>query len=318
MDSSSSPHPGAYLRDVVDITELTKQDFITIFEHAREIERKKLHKSKWCLLENKTVILGFFEPSTRTRISFEEAAYRLCAHTISIVGEEATSMAKGESFRDTIKIFDIIGDLLVIRHPREGAAKYAAEVAENPVINAGDGKNQHPTQTLIDFYVIWKKKGDLSSLSYAVVGDLRYARTARSFLLGLTRFKPRSVYLVAPPLLRPPNSFLEELRTMGLKVFEAEKLEDVISSVDVLYVTRIQKERFPDPSEYEKVKGSYRVTKTLLSRAREGLMVLHPLPRLDELETAVDETPYAAYFDQVRSSVPVRMSVLAWSAGVIP
>ena len=304
--------------DLVDVTDLDRRVVELIFDTAREIESKKLHKSRWCLLENKTISLAFLEPSTRTRLSFEESAYRLCAKPLTIVGEEATSLAKGESLHDTVKILDELSDIIVLRHPRDGAAKYAAEVASNPVINAGDGKNQHPTQSLIDLYVVNKLKGAIDDLSYAIVGDLRYARTARSFLLALTIFKPRAVYLVAPDLLRPPRTFLEELRSRGLRVFEADKLEDVIPSVDVLYVTRIQKERFPDVSEYERVKGSYKVTLDVLKKGREGLIVLHPLPRVDELDIAVDNTPYAAYFEQVRSSVPVRMAVLAWSAGVIP
>jgi len=305
------------LPDVVDVLDLDKKDMIKIFELAEDIEYKKLHKSKWCALENKTVSLLFVEPSTRTRLSFEESAKRLCAHTLTIVGEEASSFVKGESLYDTIKVLDKISDIIVIRHNLDGSAKYASEVAANPVINAGDGKNQHPTQSLIDLYVVRKRKGGLEDLRYAVVGDLRYARTARSFLLALTKFKPRSVYLVAPEVLKPSIKFLEELKSMGLNVFEVDRLEDVIPNVDVIYVTRIQKERFPDPSEYEKVKGSYKITLDLIKRGKGDLIVLHPLPRVDELDVRIDSTPHAAYFDQVAASVPVRMATLAWSAGVV-
>jgi len=303
--------------DLVDVLELDRKIVETIFATAAEIEHKKLHKSRWCLLENKIVALAFFEPSTRTRLSFEESAYRLCAKDLTIVGEEATSLAKGESLHDTVKILDEMSDLIVLRHQRDGAAKYAAQIAAHPVINAGDGKNQHPTQSLIDLYVVKKLKGTVDDLSYGIVGDLRYARTAKSFMLLLSLFKPRSLYLLAPDLLKPSKTFLEELRSRGLRIFEVERLEDILSSVDVLYVTRIQKERFPDPSEYEKVRGSYKITLDMLRRGREGLIVLHPLPRVDELDVSIDNSPYAAYFEQVRSSIPIRMSVLAWASGVI-
>ncbi|UXD21860.1 aspartate carbamoyltransferase [Ignicoccus pacificus DSM 13166] len=305
------------MRDIISIEDLERSDIEKMFDAAFEIESKKLHKSSWCLLKDKTVILAFFEPSTRTRLSFELASKRLCAHTLSVVGEEAISLAKGESFRDTIKVFDTLGDLIVIRHSREGSARYAAEIAESPVINAGDGRNHHPTQSLIDLYTIKKLKGDIDGLSYAVVGDLRYARTARSFLLALTKFKPKSIYLVAPPPLKPPHNLLEKLRNKGFRIYETEKVEDVINMVDVLYVTRIQRERIPDPQEYERVKGSYRITRDLLRKAKSDLIVLHPLPRLDELDIAIDETKHAAYFEQVKSAVPIRMTALAWSAGVL-
>ena len=305
------------MRDLLSVTELKRDDFERIFEIAFEIENKKLHKSSWCLLKNKAVVLAFFEPSTRTRLSFEIAARRLCAHPLSVVGEEASSIAKGESFYDTIKIFDTLGDIVVIRHWMEGSAKYAAEIAENPVINAGDGRNNHPTQSLIDLYTVKKLKGKVSGLSYAIIGDVRYARTARSFLLSLIHFNPKSIYIVAPPPLKPPQALLERVRDSGINVFENEDLEDVLEIVDVAYVTRIQRERIPDPAEYERVRGSYRIDSKVLKKANKELIILHPLPRLEELSTDVDNTPHAAYFEQVKSMVPIRMAVLAWSMGVL-
>ncbi len=303
------------MRDFVDVTELDKETILRLFDTTNDVIRRELHKRGSTILRNKNIILAFFEPSTRTRLSFEIASRRLGADVLTVVGEEATSLNKGESFSDTVRMFDILGDLLVLRHPRDGAAKYASELAEIPVINAGDGKNQHPTQTLIDLYTIYRKLGTIDGLSYAVVGDLRYARTAHSFLLALTLFNPKSVYLVSPPQLRPSDSLLAELRERKLRFYMTEKLSEVVDMVDVLYITRIQKERFPDPEEYEKVKGSYRLTYEMI-KDREKPIILHPLPRVDELDNRIDKTKVAAYFDQVKFSVPVRMSIIAWTMGV--
>ncbi len=303
------------MRDFVDISEIDRSTIEHLFEVTDTIINKNLHKRKGSWLDGKNVILAFFEPSTRTRLSFEIAARKLGADTLTVVGEEAVSLSKGESFGDTVKMFDLLGDLLVLRHKYDGAAKYAAEIADIPVINAGDGKNQHPTQTIIDLYTIYRRLGHIDGLSYAVVGDLRYARTAHSFLLALTHFKPKSVYLVSPPQLKPSDSLIAELRERKLHFYLTEKLEEVIDMVDVIYVTRIQKERFPDPEEYEKVKGSYRLTYDMI-KDRKGVIVLHPLPRVDELDTRIDKTKAAAYFDQVKNAVPVRMSIIAWVMGV--
>ncbi len=288
-----------------------------IWDIAFEIEKKKLHKSSWCLLEGKTVTLAFFEPSTRTRLSFQLAAKRLCANVLPTVGEEALSLAKGEDFYDTVMVLDELSDVLVIRHWMEGAAKYASEIASGVVVNAGDGRNYHPTQTLIDLYVVLKKFERIDGLSFALLGDLRYARTAKSLLMALSKFNVKSVYLVAPQQLKPHPWIVEELRRSGINVFETSELSEVIGMIDVLYVTRIQKERIPDPTEYEKLKGSYRVTLELVKKGKDDLLVLHPLPRLDELDYRIDNTPHAGYLEQVRSSVPVRMAALAWSYGVL-
>ncbi len=305
------------MRDFIDVTDLTKEEVLQIFEIAREIETKKLHKSKWCLLEDKVVTLAFFEPSTRTRLTFEVAAKRLCAHTMSVVGEEATSLMKGESLADTIRVLDTFSDVIVLRHKYEGASRYASEIANAPVINAGDGRRQHPTQTLIDLYTVEKVKGTIDDLVYAVVGDLRYARTANSFLLGLTLFKPRAVYLAYPPPLAPREEIIERLEEAGITLYVNRNIQEVLEVADVVYVTRIQRERLPDPREYEKLKGSYRITKDMLRKAKEGLIILHPLPRTEELDPAIDDTPYAAYFKQVESAVPIRMAILAKAVGVL-
>ncbi len=274
--------------------------------------------SKLRLLEGKILALAFFEPSTRTRLSFEAAMKRLGGDVIGFTSEEATSIAKGESLADTIRMLDSYADIIVIRHRFEGAAKYAAEIASSPVINAGDGRQHHPTQAMIDLYTIRKLFGGVDGLVIGVMGDLRYARTAASFTLALTLYRPERVYLISPPQLRMRREVLDEVTKRGLRVVEVERIEDVIEELDVLYVTRIQKERIPDPMEYERVKGSYRVTLKTLEKAKKSLKILHPLPKVDEIDPRVDETPYAAYFKQASYGVPVRMALLCLIEGVRP
>ena len=256
-------------------------------------------------LKGKVVALAFFEPSTRTRLSFETAVLRLGGGYIGFSSVEGTSIQKGESFSDTIRMLDAYADAIVVRHRMEGAAKLAAELAEAPVINAGDGSKRHPTQAMIDLYTVWREKGGVDGLTYGVLGDLRYGRAARSFILSLTLFNPKKVYLIAPKGLEPKQELLERLNVD----YELTDLS-VLPELDVLYVTRIQKERFPDPAEYERVKGSYKVDLKLLENAKDGLMILHPLPRVDEIDPEVDGTEYAFYFKQAANGVPVRMALL--------
>ncbi len=301
-------------RDVISILDFDREDLEQLFEYAERAE--KLRGAKLRILEGKVVALAFFEPSTRTRLSFETAAKKLGADVIGFTGEEAISIAKGENLVDTVRMLDSYADLIVIRHRYEGAAKFAAEIARNPIINAGDGKQHHPTQAMIDLYTVRKLYGTIDGLTYAVVGDLRYGRAATSFIYALTIYKPKLVYLISPPLLRARPETVKLLRERGIPFKEVENLEDIIDEVDVMYVTRIQKERFPDPLEYEKVKGSYRITLKLLKRAKKDLKILHPLPKVDEIEHAVDETPFAAYFIQAAYGVPVRMALLALVFGV--
>ncbi|MEM4047581.1 MAG: aspartate carbamoyltransferase, partial [Metallosphaera sp.] len=239
----------------------------------------------------------------------------LGADVISVIGEEATSIAKGESFSDTIIMLDTYSDVIVVRHKYEGAAKYAAEVAEKPVINAGDGKQHHPTQAMIDLYTIIKLFGTIDGLTYAVLGDLRYSRAATSFIYGLTLFKPKKVYLVSPPLLRIRNDVRQILTSRGLLFEEKNDISEVIEEIDVLYVVRIQKERFPDPVEYERVKGSYVVTLNMLEKGKPHLKVLHPLPKVDEIDHKVDTSKYAAYYFQAKLGIPIRMSLLTLILG---
>lgn len=298
-------------RDVISVKDFTREDLEELFEATDVMLRELRGGAVRRRLEGKVVSLAFFEPSTRTRLSFETAAKRLGAETIGFTAEEATSVAKGESFTDTIRMLDAYSDLIVVRHKYEGAATLAAEVASVPVINGGDGRQHHPTQAMLDLYTVRTLFSTIDGLNYLIVGDLRYARTVSSFLYALSLFRPASVMVSSPPELRLRDEVKRELEERGLRVEEV-RLEEGLSRADVIYVTRIQKERFPDPREYEKVKGSYRITLRLLETyAKKGAKVLHPLPRVDELSTDVDGSSYQAYFLQARLGVPLRMALLS-------
>jgi len=298
-----------YLRDVISIIDFTREELEYLFEIAdRMLPYRRGHLD---LLKGKIMASLFLEPSTRTRLSFESAMKRLGGDVITVSGTEGLSIMKGESFVDTIKMLDNYADIIVVRHKYEGAARLAAEIADVPVINAGDGKRQHPTQTMIDLYTIWKLKGGIDGLVYGLMGDLKYARTAASLAMGLSLFNPKKIYLISPELLKMREEVKDFLRNKGVKFEEIEDVSEVIGELDVLYVTRIQKERFPDPLEYEKVRGSYKITPELLTGARDDLKILHPLPKVDEIDPRIDETEYAAYFTQASYGIPVRMALLA-------
>ncbi len=304
-------------RDVISILDFERGELELLFRWADWFEARLAERRVPKLLEGWLVSLAFFEPSTRTRMSFEAAVKRLGGETIGFTSEEAISVAKGESLADTIRMLDAYSDLIVIRHRFEGAALYAAEVADKPVINAGDGKQHHPTQAMLDLYTVSRLFGSPDDLVYAVLGDLRYSRAATSFLYGLTIFKPRMVYLVSPPQLRLREEVKMVLVERGLPMREVDNIAEVIGEVDVLYVVRIQKERFPDPMEYERVRGSYRVTPELVRRGKPTLRILHPLPKVDEIDPRVDEMEQAAYFYQARLGVPLRMALVSLVTGVV-
>jgi len=301
------------MRDILSILDFSREELEFLFEKADFFERNRDRKFR--LLEGKVISLAFFEPSTRTRLSFEVAAKRLGADTIGFASAEGTSVEKGENFADTIKMLEAYSDLIVVRHRFEGAAKFASEISEDPVINGGDGRQHHPTQAMIDLYTVKKLFGEIDGLRYAVVGDLRYGRAATSFIYGLTLYKPSVIYLVSPPLLRAREETLAILRERGIRFIEKESIDEIIDDVDVIYMTRVQKERFPDPSEYEKVKGSYKLTYSMLNRAKRDLKILHPLPKVDEIELAVDKTSYAAYYYQAYLGVFIRIALLALILG---
>ena len=302
-------------RDVISILDFSREELEELFHHAESMKKSLEEGRVEKILKDRIIALAFFEPSTRTRLSFETAAKRLGADTIGFSSGFGTSVEKGETIADTIRMLDSYADAIVIRSRYEGSALLAAEIAEKPVINGGDGKQHHPTQAMIDLYTVKELRGRIDGLVYAVVGDLRYGRAATSFILALTRFQPESVIFVSPPQLKPRPEVLMLLEEAGIR-YSYARLEDAVEAADILYVTRIQKERFPDPAEYEKVKGSYRVTRSLLEeKAKPGLRVLHPLPRVDEIDHDVDDTEWQAYFTQAANGVPVRMALLSLILG---
>jgi len=291
------------LQDLISILDLAKEEVLEIFEKTDALLRGKI----MLRLDGKIVSLAFFEPSTRTALSFESAALSMGGRVLGFTSEESISVAKGENLADTVRMLDNYSDCIVIRHKFDGAAKFASEIAQKPVINAGDGKHEHPTQTLIDLYTIKRIFGTPEGLTFGLLGDLRYARTVNSLVRGLKFFRPKKVYLISPPQLR----LREEIRNeLDYPTEERVDPRDVIGDIDVLYVTRIQKERFPDESEYEKVKESYRVDVRLVEEMRKDSVILHPLPRVTEIDRRIDSYPQAKYFLQASLAVPLRSVLL--------
>jgi len=274
-----------------------------------------LTKRGTTMLQGRTLATLFFEPSTRTRMSFESAMQKLGGNCISIAEARTSSVEKGESLADTIRTVENYADLLVLRHPLDGSARMAAEMASVPVINAGSGAEEHPTQALLDLYTIQREVGRIDDLSIAFVGDLRYGRTVHSLAYGLANYDT-AIYFVSPESLRVRREVIDEVG-QRVKVFETRELDEALPKVDVLYVTRIQKERIPDPEEYEKVKGIYRVTAETLRNAKSSMIVMHPLPRVDEIAPEVDMTPNAKYFKQMWYGLVTRMALLALCLGAV-
>jgi aspartate carbamoyltransferase catalytic subunit len=297
-------------RDVISIRDLSKEEIVSLLASSRKMLPYAEGKRSSHPLEDRIVAMAFFEPSTRTRLSFETAVQRLGGRCVTIADAAATSMRKGESLSDTVHMLTGYADAIVIRHPNEGAAHLAARVSEKPVINAGDGAGQHPTQTLADLATMHEAFSTLSGLRVVLLGDLRYGRTVHSLAYALALFGAEIV-LSSPPELRLPKEIREELEKAGAKVTEEPDVTKAVREADVLYVTRIQKERFGDEAEYRKVAGSYRIDHHTLESAKSRLIVLHPLPRAGEIAPDVDGTPHAAYFREAFLAVPVRMALLA-------
>lgn len=300
-------------RDVISLKDFSREEIDYVLEMARAME--PIARTGSDMLRGKILATLFFEPSTRTRLSFESAMHRLGGSAIGFAKAEIASVKKGENLADTMRVVESYADVIVIRHPLEGAARLAAEFARVPVINGGSGAEEHPSQALLDLYTIWKEKGKIDGLNLALVGDLRYGRTVHSLAYALSLCNVR-LFLVSPEMLHMRREVLETIREK-VEVIEKNSLEEIIADVDVLYVTRIQKERFPDAAEYAKVKGSYRVDLGLLERAKEDMIVLHPLPRVDEIAPEVDKTRHARYFQQVWNGVVTRMALLALILGKI-
>lgn len=296
-------------RDLIDLTDFTRRDVETLFKQADVFLEAGLAPTK--MLEGKIMAAAFFEPSTRTRLSFESAMHRLGGSVIGFSSAEGTSIEKGESLEDTIRMLDNYSDVIVVRHREDGVMRRLAQLAKKPLINAGEGQSRHPTQALIDLYTVFKEKGAVEGLNYGVMGDVKHARAAKDFIRGLSLFGVREVNLITPRGLMPEEVFVKEMNDKGVRLNHHERIEDLISVLDILYVVRLQAERFSNRSEAETLKGSYSITLKTLEPASRGLRILHPLPRVWELSSEVDGTPYAAYFKQVYFSIPVRMAVLS-------
>ena len=297
---------------LVSISDLNVGEILKLLEDARYFEQHPNSK----ILDGKVVATLFFEPSTRTRLSFETAVNRLGGRVIGFSDPKATSTSKGETLKDTIKMVSNYVDLIIMRHHLEGAARYATEVTEVPIVNAGDGANQHPSQTMLDLYSILKTQGRLENLTITMVGDLKYGRTVHSLLMAMRHFKP-TFRFVACRELGMPEEYLQFCRDIGFPFsLHTEFSQDVINSSDIIYMTRVQRERFPDIAEYEKVKDLYTLNASMLKNARDNMKILHPLPRVNEIAVDVDDNPHAYYFEQARNGLFARQAIICRALGI--
>lgn len=297
---------------LVSIADLTKEQILHILDQTRYFEDHQGLK----ILDGKVVAMLFFEPSTRTRLSFETAANRLGARVIGFSDANTTSSSKGETLKDTIKMVSNYVDVIVMRHYLEGAARYATEVTDIPIINAGDGSNQHPSQTILDLYSILKTQGRLEDLTISLVGDLKYGRTVHSLIMAMKYFNPNFNF-VACDELRMPEEYKQFCVQNGIKFTEHKDFSaDVINSSDIIYMTRVQKERFSDIVEYDRVKDLYSLRNSMLVNSRENLRILHPLPRVNEINNDVDDNPKAYYFQQARNGLFARQAIICNALGI--
>ncbi len=293
-------------KSLVSINDFTRDEILYILDLAAEFENNPNQP----LLEGNVVASLFFEPSTRTRLSFETAINRLGGRVVGFSDSASSSTTKGESLKDTIQMVSRYADLIVMRHPLEGSARYASEQSTVPIINAGDGANQHPTQTMLDLYSVRKTQGTLDGLNFFLVGDLKYGRTVHSLLMAMSNFNP-TFHFVSPQELRMPREYKLYLDDLGIEYYEHGELSEIIDQADVVYMTRVQKERFSDPMEYERVKNVYVLKRNMLEGTKESMRVLHPLPRVNEIHPDVDDSPQAYYFDQAENGVYTRMALMA-------
>lgn len=300
-------------KSLISISDYSKEEILKIVELSSFFENKE---NQTDCLKGKVVATLFFEPSTRTRLSFETAINRLGGRVIGFSDTSSTSATKGESLKDTITMVSRYADLIIMRHPLEGSAKYASEVSSVPVINAGDGANQHPTQTLLDLYSIAKTQKKLTDLNICMVGDLKYGRTIHSLIMAMSHFSPNFSF-VSPDELKIPSEYKKYCASRNIPFVEKTEMECSIPEADILYMTRVQQERFNDPMEYEKVKNVYALNRAMLAGSKPNLKVLHPLPRVTEISTDVDESEQAYYFQQAENGVYARMAIIASALGVI-
>ena len=299
-------------RSLVTIANLTRDKIEYLIEMAAEFEKHPNRR----LLEGKVVATLFFEPSTRTRLSFETAANRLGARVIGFTDPKVTSSSKGETLKDTLKMVSNYADVIVMRHYLEGAARYASEVTPTPVVNAGDGANQHPSQTMLDLYSIKKTQGTLENLHIYLIGDLKYGRTVHSLLMAMRHFNP-VFHFVAPAELAMPDEYKLYCRAHGIRFVEDSRFDvESIAEADILYMTRVQRERFSDLMEYERVKDTYILRASMLGKAKPNMKILHPLPRVNEIAYDVDDDPHAYYFDQARNGLYAREAIICDVLGI--
>ncbi|HPC26021.1 MAG TPA: aspartate carbamoyltransferase [Paludibacteraceae bacterium] len=293
------------IKSLVSITDYSKEDILEILSSAEEFEK---HPNQG-VLKGKVIATLFFEPSTRTRLSFETAVVRLGGSVIGFSDVATSSLSKGESLHDTIRIVSNYVDAIVMRHPYEGAARYAAEISPVPIINAGDGANQHPSQTLLDLYSILKTQGTLENLNICIVGDLKYGRTVHSLIMAMSHFHPTFTF-IAPEELRIPYEFKIFCDKNNISYTELYELSDNFNEADILYMTRVQKERFQDLMEYERVKNVYMLKNSMLENTKPNLRILHPLPRVFEIDPEVDKNEKAYYFQQAKNGLYVRQAII--------
>lgn len=300
-------------KSIVSINDYSKEQLLHILDSAASFEANPNQG----LLKGKVAATLFFEPSTRTRLSFETAVNRLGGRVIGFSDASTSSSVKGESLNDTIRMVSNYADIIIMRHHLEGAARYASEVSSVPIINAGDGSNQHPSQTMLDLYSIRKTQGKLDNLKIAMVGDLKYGRTVHSLLMAMSHFSP-TFYFIAPDELKMPDPYKLHCREYGIPYEEvADFSPDLIKKVDILYMTRVQKERFTDAMEYEKVKNVYTLRADMLNGSKDNLRILHPLPRVNEIDMDVDSSPKAYYFEQARNGLYARQAMICNALGLI-
>jgi aspartate carbamoyltransferase catalytic subunit len=298
-------------RSLVSITDYNKEEILRVLDIAAEFEANQRQN----ILNGYVVGSLFFEPSTRTRLSFESAVQYLGGGVVGFASPDVSSVTKGESLKDTILTVSNYSDLIVMRNPLDGSARYASQVSPVPILNAGDGANQHPTQCLLDLYSIKKTQGSLDGIHIAMVGDLKYGRTVHSLVQALSLFGA-TFHFVSPDSLKMPSGVKTVVKNAGLEYHQYDELKEVIPIADILYMTRIQKERFPDPLEYEKVKNAYILTNDMLGDSKETMRVLHPLPRVNEITEDVDDNPKAYYFQQAKNGVYVRQALIAAILGL--
>lgn len=299
-------------RDIISISDFSKEDLDLLLEQTKEIKQTP----QPTLLKGRLLGSCFFEPSTRTRLSFESAMHRLGGSVIGFSDIQTTSSKKGESLQDSMQMMAYYADVAVMRHPLEGAARLAADAAHIPIINAGDGAHQHPTQTFLDLFTIWESQGRLNKLAMALVGDLKYGRTVHSLAQALSHYNSR-LYFISPLGLEMPKEICDELREKGIKFSFHRTYQEILDKVDILYMTRIQEERFIHKQEYDQVKHSYVLTAEQLQNAKPNLKILHPFPRVNEIDRSVDTTPYAHYFQQAQNGLFTRQALLALILGGI-